>query len=161
MTGRFICWGEQLIRWDIGTQEATILDRIPGGTTPPFPNAHWVARFGGGAPRFDPTQKQTIEIRPMAGGDWKPLISLMPTAWAFTPDGKWLLYHDVDAAGKQSLFRVSTAGGQPERIGDFPTALRGGFMRISPDGQKLEVDVFVYPEAWLLENFEPKQTAAR
>ena len=40
---------------------------------------------------------------------------------AFTPDGNWLLYHDVDAAGKHSLFRVATAGGQPERLGDFPS----------------------------------------
>jgi len=152
----------QLIRWDIGAQQATILDRIPGGNQAPLANAHWAARFaGGGVSSFDPTQKQIIEIRPMAGGDWKPLISLMPTQTVFTPDGKWLLYHDVDAAGKQSLFRVSTAGGQPERIGDFPSALRGGFMRISPDGQKLEVDLFLYPDVWLLENFEPKQQAAR
>ena len=146
----------ELIRWDIGTREVTVLDRFPspitGGTwLGPVPDEHWIARW----------DKGKIEIRPTPGGDWKPLISLDTTQTTFTPDGNWLLYHDVDAAGKQSLFRVSTAGGQPERIGDFPSASKQGNLRISPDGQKIIAEAPVAPEVWVLENFEPKQQAAK
>jgi hypothetical protein len=146
----------ELIRWDIGTREVTVVDRIPGPITGgdwlgPAPDEHWIAKW----------EKGKIEIRPTPGGDWKPLISLETTQTAFTPDGNWLLYHDVDAAGKQSLFRVSTAGGQPERIGDFPSASKQGSLRISPDGKKVIAEAPVAPEVWVLENFEPKQQAAK
>jgi hypothetical protein len=68
----------------------------------------------------------------------------------------------VDAAGKHALLRVSTAGGQPERIGDFPSvSKRDGFLFVSPDGQKILTHAMAGPELWILENFEPKQQAAR
>jgi hypothetical protein len=51
----------------------------------------------------------------------------------FTADGNWLRYHDVDSAGKHSLFRVATGGGQPERLGDFPTNSSSGTLEVSPD----------------------------
>jgi Tol biopolymer transport system component len=146
----------ELIRWDIGTREATVVDRIPGpynggDSLGPDPDEHWISR----------RNKEKLEIRPMSGGDWKPLISLGTTQAAFTPDGNWLLYHDVDAAGKQSLFRVSTAGGQPERIGDFPSAGKTGSLRISPDGKQIITEAALAREVWVLENFEPKQQAAK
>jgi WD40-like Beta Propeller Repeat len=146
----------ELIRWDIGTRETTVVDRIPGpynggDSLGPDPDEHWTSR----------REKGTLEIRPMSGGDWKPLISLGTTQASFTPDGNWLLYHDADAAGKQSLFRVSTAGGQPERIGDFPTAGKTGSLRISPDGRQIITEAAIAPEVWILENFEPKQQAAK
>jgi len=142
----------ELIRWDIATRQATVVDRIPGPISGgdwlgPDPDEHWIAR----------RNKEKLEIRPMSGGDWKSLISLGTTQTAFTPDGNWLLYHDVDAAGKQSLFRVSTAGGQPERIGDFPAAGTTGSLRISPDGKQIITEAAIPPETWILENFEPKQ----
>jgi len=77
----------------------------------------------------------------------------------FTADGNWLLYPAADAAGKQSVFRVATAGGQPERLGDFPGT--SGYVSISPDGQKIIAGTPNPPEVWVLENFEPKQQAAR
>jgi len=146
----------ELIRWDIGARQVTVVDRIPGPITGgdwlgPVPDEHWIARW----------DKGKIEIRPTPGGDWKPLISLDTTQTAFTQDGNWLLYHDVDAAGKQSLFRVSTAGGQPERIGDFPSASKQGRLRISPDGKHIIAEAPVAPEVWMLENFEPNQQAAK
>jgi len=145
----------ELIRWEIGTQQVTTLDRSPGLIQAPgiaSPDERWIAR----------REKGKIEIRPMSGGDWKPLVSLGNTTQiAFTPDGNWLLYHDVDTAGKQSLFRVATAGGQPERLGDFPIASNYGYLWISPDGQKIIADARNPPELWLLENFEPKQQAPR
>ena len=80
---------------------------------------------------------------------------------AFTADGNWLLYHDSDVAGKQSLFRVATAGGQLQRIGDFPGASKEGSLNISPDGQKIIAEAPIGTEVWLLENFEPRKLAAR
>jgi hypothetical protein len=147
---------EELVRWDIGTQQATTVGRITGWSLPGFvipePNAHWIGR----------RNKETTEIRPFSGGDWRPMISLRPTHTAFTPDGNWLLYHDVDATGKDALFRVATAGGRPERIGIFPSASKlAPTMMISPDGQKILAGHAVEPEFWLLENFEPKQPVAR
>jgi Tol biopolymer transport system component len=82
-------------------------------------------------------------------------MAISGSQMAFTKDGNWLLYHDVDAAGNQSLFRVATAGGQPERIGDFPSAYGTGYMWISPDGKKIIADTLKPLELWILENFEP------
>jgi WD40 repeat protein len=148
-----IYWADSdtLFRWDIHTQQSTVVGQISGSWNL-FPNEHWLAR----------RDKDKIEIRSIAGGDWKPLISVGDTLMAFTPDGKWLLYHHVDAAGKDSLLRVSTGGGQPERIGDFPNVLtQDGVLHTSPDGQKLVARGRTVPELWLLENFEPKQQTAR
>lgn len=127
------------------------MERLPGGNLPgfaiPAPDVHWIGR----------RNKDTTEIRPMSGGEWKPLVSASPTHIAFTPDGNWLLYHDVDAAGNDSLFRVSTAGGRPERIGPFPSSSKlAPWMSVSPDGQKILMESTSKSERWLLENFEPK-----
>ena len=75
-----------------------------------------------------------------------------------TPDGNWILYHGVDSARKHGLFRVATAGGQPERMGNFPTNSLEGALEISPDGHKVMVAVDDYEtgyELWSLENFVP------
>lgn len=144
----------QLIRWEIRTQQAMTLDvslNAKVGDDVPLPNEHWMARRNNSA----------IEIRPTAGGDWKSLIGLSPTQMGFTEDGIWLLYHDVDAAGRQSLFRRATSGGPPERIGDFPIAMKQGGLRISPDGRKIIAEAPILQEVWLLQNFEPKPPAAR
>jgi Tetratricopeptide repeat len=151
--------GEELIRWDVATRQAASVDRSTGlftsGGGPisiPHPTERWIAR----------RNKETIEIRPTAGGEWKPLISLPVTSMAFTPDGNSLLFHDVDAAGKHGLFRVSTAGGPRERIGDFPNVPReNSELRVSPDGRKFLVKSRTGQQVWILENFEPKQTATR
>ncbi len=139
---------DELIRWEIGTQQTTTLDQSPGlileGAA--SPDERWVAR----------QEKGKIEIRPLSGGDWKPLSSFGGiNQIAFTHDGNWLLYHDVDAAGKQSLFRVATAGGQPQRLGDFPSDSLSGYLWISPDGKKIIAQTGNAAETWLLENFVP------
>jgi hypothetical protein len=49
-----------------------------------------------------------------------------------------------------------------QRIGDFPNVRKdGGILHISPDGQKIIAEALVAPDVWLLENFEPKQQAAK
>jgi Tol biopolymer transport system component len=143
----------EISRWEIGTQHLTKLDASPGLLTWLFlPDDRWIIR------RF----KDAIEIRPLAGGDWRPLISLRSTTRiALAPGGKWLIFHDVDSNGKESLFRVATTGGQPERIGDFPKSGTMGFIYVSPDQRKIVADFPNSAELWLLENFEPKQQAAR
>lgn len=146
---------DELTRWEIGTQQTTTLEQSPtlfrtaGAASP---DERWIAG----------REKGKIEIRPMSGGDWRPLTSFGGASQiTFTHDGNWVVYHDVDAAGKQSLFRVATAGGQPQRLGDFPSASSAGFLWISPDGQKIIAQTGNASETWLLENFEPKQQASR
>jgi Tol biopolymer transport system component len=101
-----------------------------------------------------------VEIRPMSGGDWKPLLSRLTQVGHvdFTPDGQWFVYQDIDSTGKPILSRVASTGGQPERLGDFPTKAGSGTMRISPDGSKVMVAAGEYGtayEMWSLENFVP------
>jgi hypothetical protein len=53
---------------------------------------------------------------------------------------------------------VATAGGEPERLGDFPTNTPDGSLYISPDGRKVMVAAGEYDtvyELWSLENFVP------
>jgi Tol biopolymer transport system component len=87
---------------------------------------------------------------------------------AFTPDGNWLYFHDRDSGGKDALFRIPAAGGEPERMGEFPLHTVMGHMKISPDGRKVIVtdspnnrNTARQDEMWLLENFEPKALAAK
>jgi Tol biopolymer transport system component len=78
--------------------------------------------------------------------------------FSVTPDSKWLLYHGVDSGGKHSLHRVSTAGDEPERLGDFATDSSDGGMDVSPDGRKILISAGEHAtgtELWYLENFIP------
>jgi len=144
---------EETLRWEIATQRETIV--LPPSTPTGFvsPDERWQLELDG----------QKLTIRGSSGGDWKPLVSRSKNFITghinFTVDGNWLLYHDVDAAGRHGLFRVATAGGQPERLSDFPTDRAQGTLEVSPDGRKimvsgLEPDTSSY-ELWSLENFVP------
>jgi len=88
-----------------------------------------------------PGSPQALEVRPVSGGNCKTLVSRdrhFPSGHvALTADGEWLVYHDVDAAGKQALFRVATSGGKAERIADFPSNSRNGTIEFSPDGHTI------------------------
>jgi Tol biopolymer transport system component len=80
------------------------------------------------------------------------------------------VYHDKDASGKDGLFRASTSGGEPQRLGDYPTSALNSLMSISPDGRKILVHVDARPlnpatagpdlEFAVLENFTPQAVAA-
>jgi hypothetical protein len=141
----------ELLRWEIATQRETVMERMP-------PEAWgWVSQDERWVVEVD--EHRNLKIRPASGGDWKPLLSDSHAGhFSLTPDGNWVLYHSVDSAGKQSLFRVSTSGGQPERLGDFPTNSADGSLEISPDGRKVMAAVGDYEhidELWSLENFVP------
>jgi Tol biopolymer transport system component len=143
--------GAQMVRWNIASQQETLLDQYPDKAWGEMSSdERWLIRVN----------DKGVEIRPMSGGDWKPLASsVRPTGQVdFTSDGNWLLYHDADSNGKPILSRIASAGGQPERLGDFPTRAPSGTMRISPDGSKVMVAAGEYGSAyemWSLENFVP------
>ena len=143
--------GAQMVRWDIASQQETLIDQYPDKAWGEMSSdERWLIRVNGTG----------VEIRPISGGDWKPLVSRLNQGGHvdFTADGNWLLYHDADSTGKPILSRVASAGGQPERLGDFPTNAPSGTMRISPDGSKVMVAAGEYGtayEMWSLENFVP------
>jgi Tol biopolymer transport system component len=143
--------GAQMVRWDIASQQETLIDQYPDKAWGEMSSdERWLIRVNGTG----------VEIRPISGGDWKPLVSRLNQGGHvdFTADGTWLLYHDADSTGKPILSRVASAGGQPERLGDFPTNAPSGTMRISPDGSKVMVAAGEYGtayEMWSLENFVP------
>jgi serine/threonine protein kinase/WD40 repeat protein len=133
-----------IARWEIGTQQETVLGRAWAAS----PDERWLGRW----------ERDVIEIRPMSGGDWRTLVSLKNwSPIAFTPDGNWVVYCNTDEGVKQGLFRVATSGGEPERLGDLPSGSKFPLLSISPDGQKIIADTREPVELWMLENFEPKQ----
>jgi serine/threonine protein kinase/Tol biopolymer transport system component len=135
-------------RWEIATGRETILDEEPDFWAFVSPDEHWLAR----------SNALQIDLRPISGGNWRTLAITSSTHLTITPDGKWLLYHGIDSAGYHGLYRVSTAGGQPEHLGPFPINVPNGTMTFSPDGRRLIVsswdDDHAY-ELWALENFVP------
>jgi hypothetical protein len=142
-----------LVRWEIGSPTWTTLWDSAGYTTWPSPDERWIAR----------KKNSKVEIRPMSGGDWRPVAPDREMLNEnFTSDGNWLVYYGRDAAGKLGLFRVATSGGEPERLGDYPnTGKDTGDIWLSPDGQTFFADTGNSNELWMLENFEPKQQAAK
>ena len=148
---------QSLLRWELASHEESVLAQtdLTAAIVLPSPDERWLIRHS----------YRSLDIRPMSGGDWKPLVSTntnpqntsMPRATGFTPDGKWLLYYDTDTAGKKSLFRVLLAGGHPERLGDFPGSGDYGFMRLSRDGRQLMAEIWnpYQYDLWVLENFVP------
>jgi Tol biopolymer transport system component len=116
------------VRWDRATQKETILE--PSSEDRRLlsvsPDGHLIARILDGV----------VSIRPANGSDWKSLatgvtIKVPPFVM---PDGKWVLYETVDSAGRPGLFRVPTAGGSSERLGDLPNNISVGSFFFSPDG---------------------------
>jgi hypothetical protein len=142
-----------LNRWDIATQKLVSLlgpnreSRGIVGWVHMSPDKRWVARM----------EKGRIEVREVAGGDWKPIASSGDTQIVFSKDGNSLLYHGLDGAGKHALMRVPVIGGQPERLGDFPASSTAGLMWLSSDGRQIIADSLNPLDTWVLENFEPKR----
>ncbi len=155
--------GMEMMRWDIAARQETMLERNPSHASA------WLAQVSPDERSLLRHDPRGLAIRPILGGDWRLLISMGKDAsatatsfghYGFTPDGKWILYHDTDSAEKHSLFRIPAAGGKPERLGDFPGAGFSGNLEISPDGHKILATVGEYAtslEIWKLENFVPSR----
>jgi Tol biopolymer transport system component len=140
-----------ITRWDRATQQEMIVE--PTGEERRQLSVSSDGRFV--AMMLD----GVVSIRPIAGGDWKPLASgvTLRIPPFIMPDGKWVLYQTADATGKLGLFRVSTAGGTPERLGDLPTNGSAGSFFFSPDGQQILIMAEKPADYGLsvLENFVP------
>lgn len=152
----------RLVQLNIETKQQTML--MEGATSSGMPprisaDDRWLIQADG----FN------LRVRPLAGGDWKQLAAINRAAssnkfaseFAPTPDGKWVLYRDVDRSGKHGLFRVPISGGKPERLGDYagPVAWFGN-LEVSPDGRKVvaeSVSAEQPTEIWLLQNFVPSR----
>ncbi|MBV8072893.1 MAG: hypothetical protein JO270_23520 [Acidobacteriaceae bacterium] len=146
-------FGGPLVRYDLATQKETVIS-IDAALRWPSLDGKWVVGMNEGA----------LSVKPVTGGDWKPLASSKTGGWPFTTtrDGSAVLYMDIDPAGKRALYRVSITGGAPERLGDAPV-LSEPFqdlqeMHISADGHQIvtaSIDPNRY-DLWLLENFVPR-----
>jgi len=140
-----------IMQWDRALRLETVVepaseDRRQLSTSP---DGHFVARILDGV----------VSIRPMAGGNWKPLISgvVLRDPPFIMPDGMWVLYQNVDTTGKPGLFRVSIAGGSPERLGDLPFNGSAGSFFFSSDGKQI-LTLAEKPADYglsVLENFVP------
>jgi hypothetical protein len=151
--------------WEIGTAKET---QLPPGVV--SPGGRWVYRvdsFSAG--------RREIRIRLASDAEgWKHVADLsypapdpsevVPTPVRVSPDDNWVVYQNLDTDGKFALYRVSTSGGEPERLGDYPTTDAGSFLAVSPDGRQFIVQYRVPhrpAEFWALENFLPKPKPAR
>jgi hypothetical protein len=153
-------------RWEIGADQ-----EIPGS-----PQDTYTSRDGRWALRSaaDSANRREFQIRPASSGDkaWEHLVYVRkqspdtraPVPWEITRDGNWLLYVDLDSDGKDALFRVNTSGGEPQRLGGYPTSLPNSYLVISPDGRQFLVETVprsalargLQGEYWLLQNFLPR-----
>jgi hypothetical protein len=113
-----------------------------------------------------------LAVRTPESSEWKRLTYLkIPLEPALTPPmvycvpgGNAIVYRDFDASGKDGLYRISTLGGQPERIGDYPKGMASPLLKVNSKGQLLMVEGpgrTAGAEYWLWENFEPKPKAAK
>ena len=143
----------QVTRWDLETQQETLVVPGPQGSTLELPS--FDGRF-----LLRTVYGESLSIRPMSGGDWKTLVSGVNGLYSTTDtthDGNWAFYSGNDSEGKPGLFRISTAGGMPQRVGDLPSETFQGSFYLSADGRQILGVNFNYKkyDLWVLENFEP------
>jgi hypothetical protein len=164
-------------QWDIGSsqEKETTFAGVVESNVSESPDGRWVYRIVAAS-----GNRTEYQIRSTSGGDadWKSLMHVnrpaapqeptaLPVPVQYSPDSKWILYHDKDVSGKDGLFRVSTSGGEPQRLGDYPTGNLSSLMSISPDGRHILVHVdALFPASTLdfdyalLENVDSKTPAA-
>jgi Tol biopolymer transport system component len=138
-----------ILRWDRTTQQESTIE--PASEDQRLisvsPDGRLIVRLLDGV----------ISIRPINSGNWKVLASGVPVILPplVMSDGKWVLYEMVDSTGRPALFRVSTTGGNSERLGDLPN--NGGAFFFSPDGHQVLAiaEKRVDHSLSVLENFVP------
>ncbi len=137
------------VRWDIATRQQTVVATPSDAHEADRPSAdeHWLLRGF-----------QSLEVRPMSGGEWRTLASggyVWP--YAVTPDGNWVIYADAELSGARDFLRVPLAGGKPERLGGWPTSEALNGLWVSPDGRQILTVSTNYGkyDLWVLDNFVP------
>jgi hypothetical protein len=142
-----------LSRWDIETQQETILEPITERffNVIPSPDDRWLLRLA---------NTLNIEVRPVSGGAWTQIASVrlpspVVSEIAFAPDSGSVIYLDQNPSGKPGLFRIPTAGGTPERLADLPPSAE--VRQILAGGRRVVmVSSDMIAETWILENYVPK-----
>jgi hypothetical protein len=149
--------------WDIETKQEISAGRLESA------DGRWSL-----APAYQGADnRRQIRIRPASGTEdgrplvyvrgWPATLSVGPIPVSFSPDGEWVIYYDKDLDGKDSLYRVPTSGGEPVRLGDFPTSNVLSWLAINPNGRQFIVEwpkPAQQPEFWMFDNFIPKLSPA-
>jgi WD40 repeat protein len=145
--------------WEIGTDRETSL----GPATSQSDDGRWsfllpVSREGFYQIAIREISNSDSATKILAQTRMQPPGLLLPAAFRFSPDSKWIVYHDKSADGKDGLYRVSVSGGEPLRLGDYPISGTNGFLSISPDGRQF-IATAPGPERpreyWFVENLVP------
>jgi Tol biopolymer transport system component len=118
------------------------------------PDGRWIAFLG-----YSKTAKTyPLNVIPATGGATREVCSFPatgPRGVAWTPDGKYLYVGNLRNR-KAELWRVLTAGGEPERL-DIQVDGMWQF-RLHPDGRRLAFEKWENnEEVWAIENLLPRQ----
>jgi WD40 repeat protein len=153
----------RIARWEVGGDEPvfgsqTISDLTPGGRD----GDEWVFRRSPGAA----VGTGSIEIREAnnESAAWRHLVDMPVMGPRVGEEGRSVFYTKPDPDGRRGLYRVATAGGEPQRLGDIAVPSNAQQpVEVSPDGRHFltsfqnrengQLDYF------LLENFIPRTPA--
>jgi len=149
--------GGRYMRWETNDRLDTavdIIDREIEQFYMPTPDERWLIR----------TDRRGLAIRPMAGGDWRFLVSDSAYALPYqaypVPYGDWIMFPAKSGEGKLRLYRIPISGGEPELVGDFPAGSKPDldeWLHLSRDARQVIAEIRNESklDLWTLENFEP------
>ena len=111
----------------------------------------------------------TLNVIPMTGGEarellraYRPEVVSVP---AWMPDSRQIIYaHSVAGEKRQfELWRTSTAGGEPQRLGLTMEGLQPYGLSVHPDGRRIAFTAGRPPhsELWVMKNFPPSLETAK
>jgi Tol biopolymer transport system component len=101
----------------------------------------------------------SIMVKPLEGGEWKTLARLDGAGYMYL---RWLPNADLvfgrEGAPNSAIYRLSVAGGTPQKIAEMASLEHVYEIGVRPDGRQLLFQSFVHDlEFWALENFLPKE----